>query len=115
MKKSVDVAKLAAATIYARKGEDIRVVDVRNVSPLADYIVIATATSAPHLRGLQAELAKVLREKAGEDFKRTSGDSDSAWMVLDYFDVMIHLFLPEAREYYDIEALWTKGKNVPFK
>ena len=109
---SVEVAKLAAATIDSRKGEGIRVVDVRGVSPLADYIVIATATSAPHLRGLQTELAKVLREKAGEDSKRTSGDAQSAWMVLDYFDVMIHLFLPEARTYYAIESLWEKGRDV---
>ena len=110
--KSCDVAKLAAKAIDSKKGEDIRVIDVRKVSPIADYIVIASASSAPHLKGLQSEVAKVLREKANETSKREAGDPESAWLVMDYFDVIIHLFLPEARQYYDIEALWTKGKTV---
>ena len=110
--KPADVAKLAAQTIDSKKGEDIRVVDVRKISPITDYIVIASATSAPHLKGLQSEIAKVLREKAKEDFKREAGDPASAWLVMDYFNVIIHLFLPEARQYYDIEELWAKGRSV---
>ena len=112
--KSLDVAKLAAQAIDGKKGEDIRVIDVRKASPITDYVVIASATSAPHLRGLQAEVAKVLREKAQETSKRDAGSAESAWLVMDYFDVVVHLFLPEARQYYDIEALWAKGKTVKF-
>jgi len=110
--KPRDVAILAAQTIDGKKGEDIRIVDVRKVSPITDFVVIASATSMPHLRGLRAEVAKVLREKASEDIRREAGDPESAWLVMDYFNVIIHLFLPEARTYYDIEMLWEKGRNV---
>lgn len=75
--------------------------------------MIASATSAPHLKALQGEVAKQLREKHGQSSHRQSGDSASAWIVMDYFDVVVHLFLPEAREYYDIEDLWAKGLDVP--
>ena len=115
MKKARDVAKLAAKALFDKKGEDIRVVDIRTVSPIADYIVIASGQTAPHLKAMEAEVAKQLREKAQQTSKRESGSPESAWMVMDYFDIIVHLFTPEARAYYDIEALWAKGKSVPLK
>ncbi len=90
-----------------KKAADVAVYDVRGKSSITDETVVASATSAPHLRALSVAVQRAVREACGEG-ARISGDAESAWIVLDYFDVMVHLFLPDARAYYDIEALWRK-------
>jgi len=81
------------------------VFDVRERSTLTDFVVVASGTSTPHLKSLAGSLQRELK-KVGEGSVRVSGDSESAWIVLDLYDVIVHLFLPEAREYYAIESLW---------
>ena len=108
---SIPFAQFIASVLDARLAEGIRVVDLRGVSSLTDVVVVASATSGPHLRALESEVAKRVREQCDNDAARISGDAAS---VMDYFNVIVHLFLPEARAYYDIEALWTKGKEVEF-
>ena len=88
-----------------KKAEGVAVYDVRGRSRITDTAVVASATSAPHLRALSVAVQRAVREACGEG-ARISGDAESAWIVLDYFDAMVHLFLPDARAYYDIEALW---------
>ena len=88
-----------------KKAEGVAVYDVRGRSSITDTAVVASATSAPHLRALSVAVQRAVREACGEG-ARISGDAESAWIVLDYFDAMVHLFLPDARVYYDIEALW---------
>ena len=90
-----------------KKAEGVAVYDVRGKSSVTDETVAASATSAPHLRALSVAVQRAVREACGEG-ARISGDAESAWIVLDYFDVMVHLFLPDARAYYDIEALWRR-------
>lgn len=87
------------------------VLDVRGLSSVTDYYLIATGTSAPHLRALAEDLDVQLKR---EDVRcyRQSGAPESGWMVLDYVDVVIHLFSPEQRSYYDIERLWADAKPV---
>lgn len=111
---SIPFAQFIASVLDARLAENIRVVDLRGVSSLTDAVVVASATSGPHLRALESEVAKRVRERCDNDSARISGDAASAWIVMDYFNVIVHLFLPEARAYYDIEALWTKGAEVEF-
>ena len=111
---SIPFAQFIAGVLDARLAEDIRVVDLRGVSSLTDAVVVASATSGPHLRALVSEVAKRVREQCDNDSARISGDAASAWVVMDYFNVIVHLFLPEARAYYDIEALWDKGAEVEF-
>lgn len=91
-----------------KKAEDVAVYDVRGRSSITDTAVVASATSAPHLRALSVAVQRAVREACGEG-ARISGDAESAWIVLDYFDAMVHLFLPDARAYYDIEALWRRN------
>jgi ribosome-associated protein len=110
---SLPFAQFIASVLDGRLAEDIRVVDLRGVSSLTDAVVIASATSKPHLRGLESEVAKRVRAECDNDSARISGDPESAWIVMDYFNVIVHLFLPEAREYYDIESLWKEGKSLP--
>lgn len=88
-----------------KKAEGVAVYDIRGRSSITDTAVVASATSAPHLRALSVAVQRAVREACGEG-ARISGDAESAWIVLDYFDAMVHLFLPDARAYYDIEALW---------
>ena len=90
-----------------KKAEGVAVYDVRGRSSITDTAVVASATSAPHPRALSVAVQRAVREACGEG-ARISGDAESAWIVLDYFDAMVHLFLPDARAYYDIEALWRR-------
>lgn len=95
----------------AKKAADIRVLAVGELSSITDFLVVATATSDPHLRALRVELEKVID---GEGAKLLGIDTSkgSGWTVVDAFDVMIHLFTPENREKYRIELLWQDAQAI---
>ncbi len=84
----------------------MRVYDVRGHSTITDFIVICSGSTAPHLKALQSELQRTLKPE-GVVLYRCSGKPDSGWVVLDYVDVVIHIFERESRGYYAIESLWT--------
>lgn len=109
-----NLALAFAQALYDKQAEDIRILDVRGVSTVTDICVVATGTSAPHLKALQKAVQHALRDTGSTAKFRCSGDSDSGWVLLDAFTVVVHIFAPEAREYYDIEALWTGAKELPF-
>ncbi len=92
-----------------RKAVDTAVFDVRGVCVQTDFYVVASAESAPHLNALKNA---VLRDLKNESHirGRVSGDAESAWIVIDFADVIVHVFSKEARAYYDIESLW---RNPP--
>lgn len=98
-------AEIVAKALADRKGSDIKVYDVRGKSPLADFFVVATGAAAPHLKALIAE-SQAAMKAAGVMSYRTSGDPESGWIVVDYVDVVVHVFSPEARAYYALEKLW---------
>jgi ribosome-associated protein len=95
-----------------KKAEDLRILDVGAQSSITDYLVLATGTSEPHLRALGSELARVLDEAdtrlVGRETVAASG-----WMVVDAFDVMVHLFTPAQRRHYALENLWKDAREVP--
>ncbi len=99
------------AALEDKKAEDVRAYDVRGVSGLADAFVVATGSAAPHLKALVAGAQGAMKE-AGVDSYRTSGDPASGWIVVDYVDVVMHVFLPEARAYYALEKLWAGAKPL---
>jgi ribosome-associated protein len=88
-----------------RKGVDVKVYDVRGKSSLADFFIVATGSAAPHLKALIAESQSVMKDAGVMSF-RTSGDPESGWIVVDYVDIVVHVFSPEARAYYALEKLW---------
>ncbi len=96
-----------AKALEDRKGENVKIYDVRGKSSLADFFVVATGTAAPHLKALVAETQSVMKE-AGIASYRTSGDPESGWIVVDYVDVVAHVFSPEARAYYALEKIWAQ-------
>lgn len=104
--------KLVVQALEDKKAVDVKTYDVWGVSGLCDAFVVATGTAAPHLKGLVAGVQQAMRT-AGESSFRLSGDPESGWIVVDYVDVVVHVFSPEARAYYALERLWDGAKPIP--
>jgi len=94
-----------------KKAEDIVVLDVRKLSSVTDYFVIASGGSAPQLRAIVEEIHSKLRDEYDLRPARTDGGG-SSWVVLDYFDVIVHVMHTEARQRYDLEGLWGDARPV---
>jgi ribosome-associated protein len=95
-----------------RKAENIAVLDVRELSSVTDYFVIASGTSEPHLRAIVEEITGKLRDEQGIRPVRTDGSVQGAWVVLDFFDVIVHAMRADVRERYDLEGLWGDAKRL---
>jgi len=95
-----------------RKAEDIVVLDVAEVSSIADYFVIASGTSEPHLRAISDEITDKLREEHGVKPRAVDGTLQAGWLVLDYFDVIVHVMRADVRRHYDLESLWGDAPRV---
>jgi len=88
-----------------KKAEDISILDVRELSSVTDYFVIASGTSEPHLRAIVDEITDCLREDHGVRARAVDGTLQAAWVVLDFFDVIVHIMRADVRERYDLESL----------
>jgi ribosome-associated protein len=95
-----------------KKAENISILDVREVSSVTDYFVIASGTSEPHLRAIVDEITEKLREDHDVRPKAVDGTLQTAWVVLDYFDVIVHVMRTDVRERYDLESLWGDAPRV---
>ena len=95
-----------------KKAEDLLVLDVRKLSSVTDYFVIASGSSQPHLRAIVEEIHSKLRDEHGMRPARTDGGTAGNWVVLDYFDVIVHVMHAETRAHYDLEGLWGDAKTV---
>lgn len=95
-----------------RKAEDIVILDVRELSSVTDYFVIASGTSEPHLRAIVEEITDKLREEYHLQPRAIDGTLHTAWVVLDYFDVIVHVMRQDVRERYDLETLWGDAPRV---
>ena len=110
---SLKIASTAAQAADHRKGEDILILDLREVSSIADFFVIATGTSEPHLKAIRNEIEERLK-KEGVKVRGVDGFPMSHWVVIDCFDVLIHVFSKERREFYALERLWGDAPRVEF-
>lgn len=110
---TLEVVEKCRTALDDKKADDIKVLDVRGKSPITNYFVIATANSEPHLRALAGELERTLKDlgvkSVGRDYNTSSG-----WVVVDAFDFMAHIFLPEQRGLYGMESLWKDAEEVKF-
>jgi len=95
-----------------KKAEDIVVMDVRKLSSVTDYFVIASGTSQPHLRAIVEEINSKLRDDHDLRPSRAEGAVTGTWVVMDYFDVIVHVMHTETRKRYDLEGLWGDAKPV---
>ena len=90
----------------SKKAENIVILDVREISSITDYFVIASGTSEPHLRAISDEITERLREENEIRPRAVDGTLQAGWLVLDFFDVIVHLMKTDVREHYDLEGLW---------
>lgn len=95
-----------------KKAENVVVLDVRKLSSVTDFYVIATGTSEPHLRAIETEITGKLRDEYKIRPRVTEGTSRTNWVVADYFDVIVHLMRADVRARYDLESLWSDAPRV---
>ena len=105
------IAEIAVNALDSKKAKDIKLLRTRDVTILADYFVICTATSTTHLKTLADEVEKVLKEN-GETPLRREGHRSGGWLLLDFACVVVHLFLKDARDFYTLERLWSDAEDV---
>ena len=109
--RSAELARIAIAALEEKKAEDIRVIDISEVSVLADYFIIANGSSRPQIQALSDEVSEKM-EKAGATLKQVEGYDSAKWILLDFGDVIVHIFNQEDRLLYDLERIWRDGKQV---
>lgn len=112
--KAHEQAIALARALDEKLAQDIRVYDVSKRSNLTDYEIVATGISTPHLKALVVDLQKRLKAR-GIVGAPSCGAPESGWVVLDVFDVIVHIFTREMRDYYQIEELWDGAPLVPFE
>ena len=109
--KAIEMAKLAIHALEDKKAEDIRIIDISQVSVIADYFIIANGGSQPQINALMENVQEKMNQ-AGYQVKRIEGNRNSSWVLLDYGDVVVHVFNREDRLFYDLERIWSDGKVV---
>lgn len=108
---TLEQAKETAKILSEKKGFDIKVIEISDVSVIADYMVIATGNSSTHVKALADEVEEQL-DDMGISVSHIEGYRSNSWILLDYIDIIVHVFSNEAREYYDLERLWEDGKVI---
>ena len=109
--ESITLARLIVDLITDKKGEDIVLMDLRDVSLIADYFIIASAGSDRQLNALVDNIRDEVKKQQQTYPLRVEGRGEDGWILMDYSDVVVHLFSPELRTYYDLEGLW-RDANV---
>ena len=109
--RSGEFARIAIAALEEKKASDIRVIDISEVSVLADYFIIANGTNRAQIQALSDEVSEKM-EKAGATLKQVEGYDNASWILLDFGDVIVHIFGQEDRLLYDLERIWRDGKQV---
>ena len=110
-KSSLEIAKLSAQAALDKKAEDLIVLDVSGISSFADYFVIMSGRSTRHVQGLAEAVDSKLRTKRMSN-ANTEGLKEGLWVLLDYDDVIVHIFYKETRGFYDLEGLWHDALRV---
>ncbi|KAF5061543.1 Ribosomal silencing factor RsfS [anaerobic digester metagenome] len=108
---AMEAAKIAQEALEDKLGQDIRVLDLRGLSNIADCFVIASGNNVNHLRGMADE---IVRKLTLEDVKlhHSEGYSGATWILLDYGNLLIHLFNKEQRDFYGLDHVWSDAKDV---
>ena len=111
MEREKEMVRLAIQALEDKKGEDIRIIDNREVSVLADYFIIASGSNANQVQAMTDNVEEVLG-KAGYEPKQIEGYRSANWILMDYGDIIVHVFCREDRLFYDLERIWRDGRIV---
>lgn len=111
MADSKDMLKVIIDALQDKKAEDIRVIDISNVSVIADYFVIASGSNTNQIQAMVDNVEEEMF-KAGFDDPKVEGYNTASWILLDYNDVIVHVFSEDDRAFYNIERIWRDGNEV---
>ena len=111
MDQALDMAKIAYEALDEKKGEAIKVIDISQISVVADYFVITNGTSDSQVKALVENVQEKLA-RAGYHPKQTEGNRSGTWVLLDYGDIIVHVFDKENRAFYNLERIWSDGTEV---
>lgn len=109
---TLELARNIAEAIADKKGEDILILDIRDISILADYFVIGSTTSKRQAKAIVEGVKQEIKQAFDVRPSHIEGEPASGWVLMDYGDVVVHLFAEEVRAYYDLEGLWQDGQVV---
>ncbi len=110
-KKNQQLLNIIAQTIFDKKGWNIITFDVTKLSLMASYVMIAEGNVARHVKALSGEIIRNLKE-VGEQPVQVEGKQNGDWIVLDYSNIVVHLVIPDMREKYQLETLWSDGEII---
>ena len=110
----LSISKEIAQVLDSKKGEDIELMDISGLSPIADYFVIASAGNQNQLNAMQDAVDEYMT-KNGKTARSIEGNKDSTWILMDYEDIIVHLFSREDRDFYDLDRIWKDGKKISLK
>lgn len=108
--ESQEILKIAANALNGKKARQLKVLKIDDLTTLADYFVIATATSSTHVRALADEVEEKLKQQSAEPH-HIEGKS-TGWIVLDYTSVIVHVFTPGEREFYNLDSMWSDATEI---
>ena len=111
MSQSKEMTRLAIEALADKKAQDVRVIDIQNVTVIADYFIIASGLNANQVKALADNVEEKLG-RAGFVPKQIEGYGSASWILMDYHDIIIHIFSEESRVFYDLERIWRDGKDV---
>jgi ribosome-associated protein len=111
----LELALAAARVAEEDRGLDIQILDTRELTSMFDFFVIASGASRRQMHAMAEEIDDILKRDFGEKRLGIEGYVESKWILLDYGDVVVHLFDPEARQYYQLEQLWSDARRVEFE
>ncbi|MDR0445537.1 MAG: ribosome silencing factor [Oscillospiraceae bacterium] len=109
-----EMTEIAVRALDSKKARDIKALKTHDITVLADYFIICTASSATHIKTLSDEVEKALKDR-GEPPPRVEGYRSGGWVLVDFGCLVIHLFIEELREFYALERLWSDAENVDIK
>ena len=107
-----ETALLLAKALDSKKGIDVKVLETGGLTSLADYFVLCSATSAPQIRALADACEKAMKEELNEEPHHVEGHRGGTWVLMDFSVVVVHIFNEEARQFYDLERLWSDATPV---
>ena len=111
MDQSKEMAKLAYAALSEKKGGDIKIIDIHEVSVMADYFIIADGSNLNQVQAMADNVEEILG-KEGYVCRQTEGYQNAGWILMDYGDVIVHIFSRDDRLFYDLERIWRDGKTI---
>ena len=111
---SYEMAIALAKALDGKKGQDIKVLKTEELTTLADYFVLCTATSSTQVKAM-SDACEEAMEKNGEQVHHIEGHRGGTWLLMDFSAVVVHIFMDEARKFYDLERLWGDAEEIPLE